>query len=289
MDHGTSGRGPQPSLITAQALAALQGDPALVVVDCRFDLMAPQAGRAAYAAGHIPGARHAHLDYDLAGPRGPATGRHPLPPLARLRRTLAMLGIGEGHHVVVHDAHGGAFAARLWWLLRFLGHRQVSLLDGGLAAWQAAGLPLTEDAPCIAPAPPYGGRPGGMPVVDTPTLEQRLAAGTVTLLDVRAEARYAGEVEPIDPVAGHVPGAINAPFQACIDAQGRFLPAEALNRHFTALLEGRTAPLVVMCGSGITACHGIFALTLGGFPGAALYAGSWSEWITDPARPVARH
>jgi thiosulfate/3-mercaptopyruvate sulfurtransferase len=273
-------------LVDSAALAVLQ--PAPVLIDCRFDLAKPAAGYAAFRQGHIPGARHAHLDEDLAGPTGPDTGRHPLPDAARFTAACARLGIGARTPVVAYDDGSGAFAARLWWLLRYFGHTSVRLLDGGLAAWRRGGYPLvTGDAAPAAPVdPPFLASAGHAPTVAAATL---LGPGAPRLIDVRAADRFAGRVEPIDPVAGHVPGASNLPFAAALGEDSRFRPVAELRALYAAALGGVTPDrAAVMCGSGVTACHGLFALELAGLPGAALYPGSWSEWIRDPQRPVAK-
>lgn len=274
-------------LVSPAALAGRLGDPAWVPVDCRFNLLQPEAGLELYRQGHIPGAFYADLDRDLAGPRLPGLGRHPLPEPEVLAARLRGFGIGPGVQVVAYDEGGGGFAVRLWWLLRWLGHRDVALLDGGLGAWQRAGLPVSVDVP----APRQGvlvPQPGGMPVMSTAELERALAADRVLLLDLRTTERYAGQREPIDPVAGHVPGAVSVPLAGNLAADGRFRPSDELRARYRAVLRDRDPGAVVcMCGSGVTACHGIFALERAGLPGAALYAGSWSEWIRDPRRPVA--
>jgi len=265
--------------------------PGVVVVDCRFNLMKPEAGRADWLAGHIPGAFYADLDRDLAGPASPATGRHPLPDPERLRVLFSSFGIGPETRVVAYDEGPGAIAARLWWLLRWMGHRHAALLDGGLAAWRAAGLPLATDAPAPVPGRSFTGQPGAMPTRDTAKLAAALASGDgrLRLLDARAPDRFAGTTEPIDPVAGHVPGAINAPFTGNLGSDGRFLSPGELAARFAALAGNRSpADVVCMCGSGVTACHNLFALELAGLSGAALYPGSWSEWIRSPDRPVAK-
>lgn len=271
----------------SELAAWLPGEP-LAIIDCRFDLARPDAGLAAYRQAHIPGARYAHLDHDLAGPRTALSGRHPLPSAAAFAAACGRLGIGPGTPVVAYDDASGAFAARLWWLLRYFGHARVRLLDGGLAAWRAAGLPMAIGDP----SPPD---PAAAPFVPGPPLErtveaEQIARGAVgRLIDARAADRFAGRSEPIDPVAGHVPGAVNVPFAAALAADQRFRSPEALRELFAAALAGRPPPeAAVMCGSGVTACHGLFALALAGLPGAALYPGSWSEWIRDPARPVER-
>jgi thiosulfate/3-mercaptopyruvate sulfurtransferase len=284
--HGTGTPG-RPLLVSATALAALPQDGSVVVVDCRFNLLEPGAGRVAFRAGHIPGARYAHLDEDLAGPAGPATGRHPLPTPAGFAAACGRLGIAPGTWVIAYDDAGGALAARLWWLLRWAGHPDVSLLDGGFAAWRGAGLPVESGdvAPGAATMPARG---GCEPTIEAGPLAAAVATGARVLVDVRAADRYAGRQEPIDPVAGHVPGAINLPFAQALDGEQRFRPAAELQALYAPLVAGlEPADVVFMCGSGVTACHGIFAMTLAGLPGATLYPGSWSEWIRDPARPVA--
>lgn len=275
-------------LVQPEELARHLADPGWVVVDCRFNLQEPAAGRRMYEQGHIPGAYFADLDQDLAGPRQPHLGRHPLPEVAQLERLFSGMGIGPATRVVAYDEGGGALAARLWWLLRYVGHAQVSLLDGGLAAWRRAGLPESTALPERKSAD-FHARPGQMPVLGTREVEQGLAAGRLALLDARAGERYLGRTEPIDPVAGHVPGAISAPFSANLGPDGRFRAPAELRQHYQALLAGHPGKAVAfMCGSGVTACHGLFALELAGLPGGQLYAGSWSEWIRSPERPVAR-
>jgi thiosulfate/3-mercaptopyruvate sulfurtransferase len=275
-------------LVSIADLAARLDDPDQVVVDCRFNLQQPAAGPQLYAEGHIPGAFYADLDQDLSGPRRPDLGRHPLPSVASLQKLLRGFGIGPQSRVVVHDEGGGAIAARLWWLLRWLGHADVSLLDGGYAAWCAAGQPVSTARPASRTGS-FVPQPGSMPVLTTADIEATLDTGKILLLDLRARDRYLGRVEPIDPVAGHVPGALSAPFSANLTADGRFRPVAELRRHYAALLGGRSAAAVAcMCGSGVTACHGIFALELAGWSGVGLYAGSWSEWIRATERPIAR-
>jgi len=272
-------------------------EPDWVVLDCRFDLTRPDWGAEAYAAGHIPGARYAHLDRDLSGPVTAASGRHPLPKLEDLAVTCGAWGIDAEVQVVAYDQGNGAYAARLWWLLRWAGHEPVAVLDGGLAAWQQAGLPLETTTQVgrksLAGSRTFVPRPRADAVVSTAELERIVAAGELTsgrrvLVDARGADRFAGENETLDPVAGHVPGARSQPFVRNLDANGRFLgPAELRERWRAALGDQATAPQVIsMCGSGVTACHNLLALA--GLPGARLYAGSWSEWIRDGRRPVAR-
>ena len=274
------------TLITAATLQAHLDDPDWVVVDCRFNLADPAAGRRAYQAGHIPGARYAHLDEDLSAPVTATTGRHPLPDPARLAATLGAWGIGPGTQVLAYDDLGGMLAAaRLWWLLRWLGHTAVAVLDGGLPAWTRAGLPLSTDVPVIA-ARTFIARPDDRLWLTVEQV-QGLPAHEL-LLDARGAARYRGEMEPIDPVVGHIPGALNLPTESNLAADGCFLPAAALRARFAALLGERPAARVVhSCGSGVTACHNLLAMEVAGLSGSRLYAGSWSEWIRDPQRPVA--
>jgi thiosulfate/3-mercaptopyruvate sulfurtransferase len=280
-------------LIAPAELAAHLASPDWVSIDCRFDLARPEWGAEAFAAGHIPQALYAHLDRDLSGPRTASSGRHPLPEPAALAATLGRFGVDATVQVVAYDQGPGAYAARLWWLLRWLGHPKVAVLDGGFAAWQEAGLPVST-APAQRAARVFPARPAALPVVTTAALAAALAAGRLAqgeplLVDARSADRFAGENETIDPVAGHVPGAHNHPFARNLDARGRFLPAAQLRSAWLKTLRGREpGALVAMCGSGVTACHNLLALEVAGLPGAQLYAGSWSEWIRDPARAVAR-
>jgi thiosulfate/3-mercaptopyruvate sulfurtransferase len=285
---------PHTTLISAPDLLALQarGVP-VVLLDCGFDLADKDAGERAFAQGHLPGAQHAHLERDLSGPKAapgaPSRGRHPLPDRGALAATAGHWGVAPGVQVVAYDAQGGPYAARAWWLLRWLGHGAVAVLDGGAAAWQAAGGPLVAGdsaLPASAAAPYPAGEPA-MPTVDAATLLSLL--GRVPLLDARAAERFRGDVEPLDPVAGHIPGALNRFFKDNLQADGRFKPAEQLQADFSALLGG-AAPgdVVQQCGSGVTACHNLLAMTHAGLAGSRLYPGSWSEWCSDPARPAAR-
>jgi thiosulfate/3-mercaptopyruvate sulfurtransferase len=275
-------------LITAADLAARLDDPSWVVVDCRFTLTDPAAGPAAYARSHIPGARYANLDDDLARQPQRGEGRHPLPFVDDLAPRLGSWGIGNESTVVAYDEASGAIAARLWWLLGWLGHDRRLVLDGGFAAWNAAGLPVETEEPDWEPTRFVPRRIDEYSVVETADLPALQAAGGL-LVDARAAPRYSGEQEPIDPVAGHVPGAVNRPGSVNLEADGRFRPPDALRRELTELLGGRPArKLIAMCGSGVTACQLLLALAAAGLDGAKLYAGSWSEWIRDPDRPVAK-
>jgi thiosulfate/3-mercaptopyruvate sulfurtransferase len=277
-------------LIRADALLARLGT--VCVLDARFDLTRPDAGTEAFLAGHIPGAQHVHLDRDLSA-KGevPALcgGRHPLPTREHFAATVARLGITPATPVVVVDAQGGMFAARVWWMLRWLGHEAVAVLDGGMAAWAAAGGALESGAaaaPVPAAAYPLSAEPGRV-VVDADTLQAQL--GRVTLIDARAPERYRGDVEPLDPVAGHIPGALNRPFHANLAADGRFQSPETLRAAFAPLLgSGPAGEVVHQCGSGVTACHNLLAMEVAGLSAGALYAGSWSDWCRDGRRPVAR-
>ena len=281
------------TLITASELAARIDDPKLVVVDCRHDLMNLAAGADSYAAGHLPGAVFGNMETALSGAKrgadGRFRGRHPLPEQAALLATLRSWGVDDDSLVVAYDAHGGMFAARLWWLLRWLGHPAVAVLDGGLAAWQSQALPMTTEAP----ASRRGAIGAHTPLVQTVSADDVLAnvlanigTGDVTVIDARAPDRFRGENETIDPVGGHIPGAKNRFFKDNLQLDGRFKSADQLKAEFAALVTD-PARAVMQCGSGVTACHNLLALEVAGMPGAALYPGSWSEWCTDPARPVA--
>ncbi|WP_295645004.1 sulfurtransferase [uncultured Methylibium sp.] len=280
-------------LIGAEALRRrlADGTPTLLV-ETSFDLTDPAAGERSHAAGHLPGAHYLHLDRDLADHAPPADGRfrgrHPLPTPAAFALTLGRLGITPSSAVVLYDRQGGVYAARAWWMLRWMGHREVAVLDGGVAAWQAAGGALDDAAPAATAGTVYAVADDAMmPTIDAAALQASL--GGVRLLDARAPERFRGEVEPLDPVAGHIPGALNRPFKDNLDAQGRFLARDALRAAFEPLLAGRPPGEVVhQCGSGVTACHNLLAMEAAGLPGSVLYPGSWSEWCADPARPVAR-
>ena len=280
---------PIAQLLSPQQLAERLQQPGLVLLDCRFALDDPAYGLRSYNAGHIAGAQFADLERDLSAPlRKGITGRHPLPASDVLIATLQAWGINKDSQIVLYDDGPGAFAARAWWLLAWLGKQDnVWLLDGGLQAWNAAGLPLTDASSSPQPGN-FRGQPQAALVLDASQLQQRLNSTQLTLLDARAQPRFRGEVEPLDPVAGHIPGAQCAVFTDNLASNGSFLPAPQLQQRFAALLGSRPASdLVAYCGSGVTACHNLFALCLAGYPLAPLYAGSWSEWITDPQRPVA--
>jgi thiosulfate/3-mercaptopyruvate sulfurtransferase len=276
------------TLIEPAELAALMGEPRCAILDCRFELSQPEWGARAYAAGHIPHALYAHLDHDLAAPVTATSGRHPLPSVEEWSSTLARWGIDERVQVVAYDQGNGAYAARAWWLLRWVGHSEVAVLNGGYAAWLAQGLPVSTELTARPPRQ-FTAHLAAQEPLGSEAVRRALAAHEILLVDARGADRFAGKNETIDPVAGHVPGALSAPFTANLDAQGRFLDAAALHRRWQSLLGTHSAREVVsMCGSGVTACHNLLALEVAGFPGAQLYAGSWSEWIRDPQRPIAR-
>lgn len=278
-------------LVDAATLKAALAEHPIVLLDASFDLADPAAGERSWAEGHLPGAQYAHLERDLSAPKtapGPRfTGRHPLPRRAAFAATAGRWGIGPRQLVVALDRQGGPYAARLWWMLRWLGHSRVWVLDGGVNAWLAAGGTLTTEAPKTRPRPPYPLSPRSMPTLTAPALQRAL--GQVQVVDARAPERFRGDVEPLDSVAGHIPGALNRPFKDNLDADGAFKPRESLAQAFVELL-GQASPgqIVHQCGSGVTACHNLLAMEAAGLPGTRLYPGSWSEWSADPARPVAR-
>ena len=282
----------------------------LVLLDCRFDLANPEAGRQAYTDGHIPGARYADLNRNLAAPINAQSGRHPLPASDGMVGFFTSQGIAANTQVVAYDDANGSFAARAWWLLRWLGHARAAVLDGGYRAWVAAGGAIEAGQASVAghatDTELTGARPGNIsslsdaasnpataplqaqPVTSSDVLEALKDARRL-LVDARAHERFTGDVEPIDPVAGHVPGAVNHPFSRNLDLDNHFLPAAELRRRWRETLDG-TDPrdTILMCGSGVTACHNALAMEIAGLSGATVYAGSWSEWIRDPEHPVAR-
>ena len=276
------------TLISTSDVAARLGDPSLIVVDVRHDLAQPDAwGENAYGQGHVPGARFAHLDRDLSAAKTGQNGRHPLPNPEACARVFGRLGIDASKQVVTYDQGPGMYAARLWWMLRWLGHDAVAVLDGGFAAWTREGLPVTTDVPPVAPAT-FIARPTAA-TMDAGAINASLSSSAYLLLDARARERYRGDVEPLDPVAGHIPGALNRPYSENVDAEGRFKPVAALAADFDMILSGRSPQDVVhYCGSGVTACHNVLAMTHAGLGGSRLYAGSWSEWCSDPERPVEK-
>lgn len=274
-------------VISPAELAARLGTPDLRLIDCRASLQDPLAGRAAYEEGHLPGATFADLVDDLSGPIiAGHTGRHPLPPVDVFVDRLRGWGIGNSSQVVAYDDAGGAFAARLWWMLHWLGHDAVAVLDGGFTAWLAEQRPVTSEVPSLSRAD-FSAAPRRELLVSASEVAAPQSIAR-KLFDARAPERFRGDVEPIDPVAGHIPGAVNLPFADNLSA-GRFRPAAELRERFAGAL-GDTAPeeAIVYCGSGVTACHDVLAFARAGLPLPKLYAGSWSEWITDPSRPTER-
>ncbi|WP_036172829.1 sulfurtransferase [Massilia sp. 9096] len=282
------------TLIEPAALATHLQDPAWVVVDCRHDLVNLAAGRDAYAAGHIPGALFADIETELSGARrgagGAFRGRHPLPEKDAFIELLRAWGVNDDTQVVAYDAHGGMFAARLWWMLRWVGHAAVAVLDGGLPAWQNAGQPVTSDASPARARGSVQARDALATTVDVEAVlravEQRVEHGGRTVVDARAPDRFRGENETIDPVGGHIPGAKNRFFKDNLQADGRFKSPAQLKTELGVAV-GDPATAIMQCGSGVTACHNLLALEVAGMPGAALYPGSWSEWSADPKRAVA--
>ena len=274
-------------LVTPEELARHLGDADWVVFDARHDLTDVHAGREEYAEGHIPGAYFLDMEDDLAGPKTGRNGRHPLPDVNAFAARINRRGVHARSRVVAYDASGGSYAVRLWWMLRWLGLEGAALLDGGFPAWLRAKLPLSKDPPApregsFVPKPRLGA------TVDAAFVERFREDASVRLVDARAAARYNGEQETLDPVAGHVPGAVSRFWQRNLEPDGRFKAAEELREEFLDLLDG-TAPerSVHMCGSGVTACHNLFAMELAGLGEGRLYPGSWSEWCADPSRPVA--
>ena len=274
------------TLIQAEELARRLDEPTLRIFDCRFDLARPGAGRESYASGHIPGAGYADLNRDLSAPPTATSGRHPLPTAAAFESRLRDFGVNCDSVVVAYDDGNGMYASRLWWMLRWLGHDEVQVLDGGLHRWVRLGLPTDPVVPAHAPGD-FHARARPELAVDASRVLAESGNRAARLLDARAPERYRGEVEPIDAVAGHVPGAVNQPFMASLAVDGRFLPREELRALLAGRLDGvppeRT---IAMCGSGVTACHLLLAMEHAGLAGAKLYPGSWSEWSRDPTRPV---
>lgn len=272
-------------LVSVEDLAA---HPEWRLFDCRHDLKNTEYGRQAYARGHIPGALFLHLDDDLSGAKTGGNGRHPLPAVDSFAQRMAACGVDAATQVVAYDNEGGIFAARLWWLLRWLGHERVAVLDGGLAGWRRSGRALDDVVPAVAPRA-FTAAPRAM-TIDSDQVLADLQSRRMLVVDARSPERFRGENETLDPVGGHIPGAVNRFYFDNLDDDGCFFkPAAELRAEFDALLEGRPAQQVVQqCGSGVTACHNLLAMELAGLSGSKLYPGSWSEWCSDPARPVAR-
>ena len=275
------------TLVDTDTLFRQLDDSCWIVFDTRFVLSDADAGERAYAAGHIPGARYANLDKDLSAPQATNSGRHPLPNPGTLAEKLGEWGVDKNKQVVIYDDACGAMAARLWWLMRWLGHEAVAVLDGGLHKWQDEGKPLTTMTPNISPSHFFPEISDDM-CVTADQVETMLNNMSGQLIDARAAKRFRGEQEPLDKVAGHVPGAVNLPYAENINIDGKFKPADILrDRYLNVLKDVKPTDVVHMCGSGVTACHNLLAMEHAGLSGSKLYAGSWSEWITDNRRPVA--
>lgn len=279
------------TLVTVARGAALIAAGDARAIDCRFDPVGPACdpsrGERDYAVAHVPGAVYAHLDRDLADLSLRGRGRHPLPNASAFSATLSRWGLSPTDQVIAYDDGNGAYAARLWWMLRLVGHERVAVLDGGFAAWRAAGAPLDHGVAAY-PATRYVARYNDAAIATSDEVARGLADGSITLIDARAAPRFRGENETIDPVAGHVPGARNRPFADNLDASGRFKSRDTLRAEIAPLIDAQGAvDVVLMCGSGVTACHNLLAMAHAGIAGARVYAGSWSEWIADPSRPIA--
>ncbi len=278
-------------LVSAEQVQANLDNSEWLILDVRHDLADHQAGRRAYEQGHIPGAVFLDHELDLAAPKTGLNGRHPLPSRQELAQLLQKNGLRDGMQVVVYDAQGSLFASHMWWMLRWLGHPQVAILDGGWQAWQQLGG--AEESGQAKPVPATAKlsvpEQAAMPTVQTEQVLKNLSKPIFTVLDARAAERYRGDVEPMDPVAGHIPDALNRSHLNNLGEQGRFKPADQLRQEFQDLLGAISAEMVVhQCGSGITACHNLFAMELAGLSGSSIYPGSWSEWVSDASRPVAR-
>jgi thiosulfate/3-mercaptopyruvate sulfurtransferase len=275
------------TLISTADLAARLDDPSLVVVDVRHDLANPDRwGEEQYRAGHVPGARFAHIDRDLSAPKSGRNGRHPLLSPERAAALFGRLGIDSSKQVVAYDQGNGMYAARLWWMLRWLGHEAAAVLDGGYARWTAEGRAVSTDVPTVTPTAFEVKRV--LPTVSATGVAASLPRHTLLLIDARAAERFRGDTEPLDPVAGHIPGAMNRPYARNVKPDGTFRPARELRGEFEAMLHGRPVEDVVhYCGSGVTSCHNVLAMAVAGYPLTRLYPGSWSEWVSSRSRPIA--
>jgi thiosulfate/3-mercaptopyruvate sulfurtransferase len=276
------------TLISTAELAAHIDDPAFVIADVRHELSQPETwGETQYRTGHIPGARFAHMDRDLAGPKTGKNGRHPLPSPEEAAAFFGSLGIDASKQVVAYDSGGAMYAPRLWWMLRWLGHDAVAVLDGGIAKWVREGRPVSKEFPSARPAKFAIHHVG--PTVSAGDVLASLGKHSLTLVDARGPERFRGDVEPIDPVPGHIPGSVNRPYTENVLPDGTFKKPEALRADFAAVI-GTTPPAAIVntCGSGVSACHNLLAMELAGITGTKLYPGSWSEWSADPSRPIAR-
>lgn len=278
------------TIVSAEVAAARLADPRLRIFDCRYDLARPDAGREAYLQGHLPGAIYVDLHRDLAVPETPTSGRHPLPAPDGFAARMRAWGVDDDSLLLAYDDASGMWASRLWWMAaRWLGHAHVAVLDGGLRRWHALDLPVTTEVPGPRPAGTFAARLDPAATVDADTTQAAALDPQRRVFDARSPERYRGEVEPIDRVAGHVPGALNHPSSSVVAADGTFLPAPTLRERFASRLGGVSPrDVIAYCGSGVTACHVLLAMEHAGLPGGRLYPGSWSEWSRDPARPVAR-
>jgi thiosulfate/3-mercaptopyruvate sulfurtransferase len=278
------------TVVSAELAAARLVDPRLRIFDCRYDLARADAGREAYLRGHLPGAVHADLHHDLALPETPTSGRHPLPAPASFAARMRAWGVNDDSLLLAYDDAGGQWAARFWWMAaKWLGHAHVAVLDGGLRRWTALGLPVSTEVPAPRPTGTFVERHDPATTVDADATQAAALDPRRRVLDARSPERYRGDVEPIDRVAGHIPGALNHPSSSVVAADGTFLLAAELRARFAAQL-GPVPPgdSIAYCGSGVTACHLLLAMERAGLPGGRLYPGSWSEWSRDPARAVAR-
>lgn len=274
------------SIISMEAVVDRLSDPQLIVVDCRFALGQPASGRNAYREGHIPGAVYVDLEQDVSGPKQAHGGRHPLPDLAEFARKLGQAGIDEQVTVVAYDDQGGAMASRFWWLLRYLGHPKVMVMDGGFTLWKQAGYPVSGEAPAAREARNFTARPREELIVGMEEVRTNLGRSDVVLIDSREGKRYLGEEEAIDPIAGHIPGALNRFWKDNLNEEGCWKDSEALKERFADLLDAE-CELIVYCGSGVTACPNVLALAEAGRPDAKLYLGSWSDWVSWEDNPIA--
>ena len=274
------------TIISAQELAKIVGNEDVRVFDCRFSLKDPEGGLKAYQSGHIAGAQRADMDTQLSSAMTETSGRHPIPQAEVLAEQLRVWGVSKNTQVIAYDDMFGAFGSRLWWLLRWLGHENVAVLDGGLKTWQEAGMDLVTDEASYV-AGDFQAAVNDAWVMDVDSVEAQLAAGEITLVDARPADRFTGKDQQTDPVPGHVPGAQNLPFGGNLTSDGKFQSAEALNQRFAEVIpQGDVAQLVNMCGSGVTACHNLLAQKIAGYQPARLFIGSWSQWIRDPKRAV---
>ena len=275
------------TLVSTEQLAQQLDDPNWIVFDCRFTLTNTEAGRSAYRQGHIPGARYVHLDEDMSSAITPASGRHPLPEVQVFADKLSRWGVDSRKQVVVYDDSFGSMAVKMWWLLRWLGHDNVALLNGNWQLWVKHKLPVTTELSKIIPAH-FEPHVRSELLVDTEEVDFARRERCSVLIDARSEQRFSGEQEPLDKVAGHIPGALNWVYEENLDFDGTYLPADELKEAYINLMHGLKPQQVIhTCGSGVTACHNMLAMEIAGLHGSKLYAGSWSEWITDPKRPVA--